>query len=78
MFKYDFGSAVSFTAIPSRWQTVIASVEFQYGSLQKKCPSFWAYVIKQYWDEAITELKSFGDRYSMRRKKEASYAEQHA
>jgi hypothetical protein len=45
MYKYD--SDVSFTAIPSRWQTVIASVEFQYGSLQKNVPHFGLMILSK-------------------------------
>jgi UDP-3-O-acyl-N-acetylglucosamine deacetylase len=76
--KYDADAGVSFSSIPAKWQTVIASVEFQYGSVQKKCPSFWRCVIKQNWHEAIAELRDFGDRYRTRRNKEADYVEQHA
>ena len=47
MSKYDSDSDVSFTAIPSRWQTVIASVEFQYGSLQKNVPHFWLMILSK-------------------------------
>ena len=78
MAKYDADSDVSFAALPPRWQTVIASVEFQYGSLRKRCPSFWRCVTEQDWQEAIGELRDFGDRYTTRRNKEADYVEQHA
>ena len=73
--KYDADAGVSFASIPAKWQTVIASVEFQYGSVQKKCPSFWRCVTKQHWSEAIAELRDFDDRYKTRRNKEADYAE---
>ena len=76
--KYDASGQVPFAAIPARWQTVIASVEFQYGSLQKKCPSFWRCVSQQNWPGAIAELRGFGDRYPTRRNKEADYVEQSA
>lgn len=76
--KYDNDSTVAFVDIPAHWQTVIASVEFQYGSVQNKCPSFWRYAIKQDWQESIAELRDFGDRYRTRRNKEADYAERHA
>jgi len=76
MAKYDADSSVPFATIPARWQTVIASVEFQYGSLQRKCPSFWRCVTQQDWQEAIAELRDFGDRYTTRRNKEADYVEQ--
>lgn len=76
--KYDGDADVSFATIPSQWQTVIASVEFQYGSLQNKCPGFWSCVTQQNWQEAIGELRDFGDSYPTRRNKEADYVEQHA
>jgi hypothetical protein len=76
--KYDADSGLSFAAIPPKWQTVIASLEFQYGSLRKRCPSFWRCVTQQNWPEAIAELRDFGDRYTTRRNKEADYVEQHA
>lgn len=44
--QYNAAVTISFAPIPACWQTVIASVEFQYGSLQKKCLAFW--VAKQF------------------------------
>jgi hypothetical protein len=76
--KYDGDADVSFATIASQWQTVIASLEFQYGSLQNKCPAFWGCVTRQNWQEAIAELRDFGDSYPTRRNKEADYVEQHA
>lgn len=75
--KYNADSAIPFVSIPAAWQSVIASVEFQYGSVQKKCPSFWRCVVKQDWLEGIAELRDFGDGYPTRRNKEADYVEQH-
>lgn len=74
--KFEADANVAFSSIRPQWQTVIASVEFQYGSVQRKCPSFWRCVTKQDWNKAISELRNFGDRYPTRRNKEADYAEQ--
>lgn len=76
--KYNTDAELAFAMLPTQWQTVIASVEFQYGSLQRKCPSFWRCVTKPDWTEAIAELRDFGDRYTTRRNKEADYAEKNS
>lgn len=73
--EYNQNSVVDFGTLPRRWQTVIASVAFQYGSLSKRCKRFFACIIKQDWSSAIRELRDFGDRYPTRRNKEAVYAE---
>lgn len=73
--KYDQASAIEFCRIPSCWQTVIASVEFQYGSVQNKCPKFWRVVTQHRWPEALHELRNFNDSYASRRNQEANYAE---
>ncbi|WP_395338024.1 pesticin C-terminus-like muramidase [Ningiella sp. W23] len=72
---YNEASESKFASLSARWQTVIASVSFQYGSLPKRCPSFWRCVINQDWHGAIVELRDFGDRYPSRRNKEADYVE---
>jgi GH24 family phage-related lysozyme (muramidase) len=53
-------------------QTVIASIGFQYGSVKRRCPRFFKYVIEGRWSDAIHELENFGDAYPTRRKKEAN------
>ncbi|MFQ3250372.1 pesticin C-terminus-like muramidase [Glaciecola sp.] len=73
--KYDQMSPVEFCSIPGCWQTVIASVEFQYGSVKTKCPTFWRLVTGQSWSEALHELRNFGDRYATRRNQEADFVE---
>lgn len=73
MKRYDKDSDVLFRNIPPCWQTVIASVEFQYGNLSMHCPSFWQWVTNQKWEKAELELRDFGDKYSSRRNKEADY-----
>ena len=72
---FDSTSPVPFASIPACWQTVVLSVESQYGDIQKKCPSFWCWVVNQKWDKAIGELRDFGDQQSARRNLEADYIE---
>jgi len=71
--RYNQRSKVPFEQLPEQAQTVIASVAFQYGSLAKRCPTFWGFVIDQNWLAMVDELRNFGDRYSSRRHKEADY-----
>lgn len=73
--KYNGDSAIAFNDIPSKWQTVIGSVEFQYGSSKKKAPIYWGMVTHQNWGGALGELRNFGDNYATRRNKEANYAQ---
>lgn len=60
-----------FEALSDECQTVIASVAFQYGNLEKRCPKFWKFCIAKDWKNVIIELNNFGDRYPTRRKKES-------
>lgn len=53
-------------------QTVIASVAFQYGDLEKRTPNFWRQIKIQCWLSAYTNLCDFGDRYKTRRQREAT------
>lgn len=70
------GNQKKFVDIPPEAQTVIASVSFQYGTgLSTRTPKFWKAVTAQDWNEAIKILKSFGDAYPTRRKKEAALME---
>ncbi|MFT5276620.1 MAG: hypothetical protein ACI97K_000213 [Glaciecola sp.] len=71
--RFDQVSAIEFCHIPSSWQTVIASVEFQYGSVKTKCPNFWGLVTSHRWNEAQHELRNFDDSYATRRNQEADY-----
>ncbi|MEP7121366.1 MAG: pesticin C-terminus-like muramidase [Byssovorax sp.] len=73
--RYDAASEVKFEALPAEAQTVIASVEFQYGSIQTKRNTFWLLVIAQDWSAAVKKLRHFGDDYKTRRKKEADLLE---
>lgn len=73
--EYLRDSGVSFESLPDEAQTVLASVAFQYGNVDTRCPKFWCACIKQDWSQAIAELRNFGDRYPTRRNKEADYLE---
>jgi GH24 family phage-related lysozyme (muramidase) len=76
--KYDTapGNKKKFIDLPSQAQTVIASVSFQYGTdLVARAPKFWKAVTSQDWAAAIKILKTFGDAYPTRRKKEAALLE---
>lgn len=72
---YYMATGIQLYDLPEQAQTVIASVAYQYGSLSRKCPSFWGHVIRQDWLAAVDELRNFGDRYPTRRNKEADYLE---
>ncbi|XP_002740238.1 uncharacterized protein LOC100370384 [Saccoglossus kowalevskii] len=56
-------------------RTVIASVYFQYGS-PGRFPKFWGYVTNQRWNDAIAELRDFGDDFGTRRNLEADLLEE--
>lgn len=60
-----------FEQLPQSVQTAIASISFQYGSLETKTPRFWQQITEQRWQAAIDNLKNFGDAYPSRRKLEA-------
>lgn len=77
-FRYNTapGNKKKFIDLPQQAQTVIASVSFQYGvGLSIRAPKFWKAVTSQDWSETIKILKSFGDIYPTRRKKEAALME---
>jgi hypothetical protein len=69
--QFDETADVSFEDLPDGVQTVIASVAFQYGSLQKRTPNFWRQITSGDWQGAYRNLQNFGDDYGTRRKKEA-------
>ncbi len=70
------GNKKKFADIAPEAQTVIASVSFQYGvGLSVRAPKFWKAVTAQDWKETAKILKSFGDAYPTRRKKEAALME---
>jgi hypothetical protein len=71
--RYDEDSQMVFCDLPSCWQTVIASVEFQNGNLKKAYPQFWLSIIRQHWKISLDELRDFGDNDPARRVQEAKY-----
>lgn len=79
--NYNNASDLSFWHLPSAVQTVIASVALQYGpnlhlpASQGGTPSFWAAVTEGRWQDAVDELRDFGDAYDTRRNLEADVLE---
>lgn len=66
-------SMINWDDLTDRQQTVVASVAFQYGDLPTRTPNFWRQVTSGQWDDAVTNLRDFGDNYPTRRNKEADY-----
>lgn len=67
----------------TRWQamsrglrTVLASVQFQYGSARLKTPNFFRKVLSLDVTSVVNHLRNFGDKYRTRRNREANYLEQ--
>jgi len=73
--EYNDYSDFTFCMLDSAKQTVIMSVGFQYGSLRQRCPTFFKYVTRGMWKNAVAELKDFGDDYDKRRQQEAALLE---
>lgn len=71
----DGGNRASFEELPPEMQTVIASVNFQYGSLPEPTPNFFNQVVDQNWGDALGNLRDFGDNYPTRRGLEADLLE---
>ncbi|WNG58115.1 pesticin [Archangium gephyra] len=71
----DGGERASFEELPAEMQTVIASVHFQYGTLRTETPNFFGQVVDQRWDDALGNLRDFGDDYPSRRGREADLLE---
>lgn len=72
--KYNLASEASFQLLPEEFRTVIVSVLFQYGS-ERKVPNFWKQVIECRWEDALANLRNFGDSYPTRRNREADLLE---
>lgn len=71
--EYNAESSIDFESLPKEAQTVIASVEYQYGSLKVSTPALWEKVVNQEWQDAYENLLGFGDACITRRRKEAEY-----
>lgn len=72
---FDSTSETPFDSLPPEWQTVIASVAFQYGKLDKQTPNFWRQVTSGDWKGAYDNLRDFGDDFASRRNQEADLVE---
>lgn len=71
--KWKATTGTDFDKLSPEKATVVASVAFQYGDLEKKTPNFWGQVTQGEWDMAKANLQDFGDAYGTRRNKEATY-----
>ena len=56
-------------------QTVMLSVFRQYGNLPRRTPKFWRSATQGRWNDTVSELRNFGDKYKTRRNKEADLLE---
>ena len=71
--EWENTTGTSFDALSKEKATVLASVAFQYGNLEKATPNFWKQTTSGDWEGAYNNLLNFGDRYDSRRKNEANY-----
>jgi GH24 family phage-related lysozyme (muramidase) len=72
--KFNKDSDTDFKDLTQGQQTAIASVFFQYGTNKSKKgwpKNFWRQVTEGKWDEALKNLRKFGDDYKTRRNLEA-------
>ena len=59
--RYDSdkdSNALAFASVPRAIRTAIVSVWFQFGS-PPAYPTFWSFVTKNDWDDAVKELRNF-------------------
>jgi hypothetical protein len=69
---FNNASDDTFASLPSAAQTAIADLAIQYGSnLAGRAPNFWSDVTEGRWQDAVDELRDFGDAYASRRDREA-------
>jgi hypothetical protein len=71
--KWETSTGKSFDDLSTEQATVLASVAFQYGDLEKRTPNFWKQTTSGDWVSAYKNLLKFGDRYDSRRISEANY-----
>ena len=71
--KWKAATGESFDDLPMNKATVIASVRFQHGDLERKTPNFWREVTNDDWTAAVKNLRNFGDDFPTRRNSEADY-----
>lgn len=70
--NYEASSSFRFFRLPAAAQTVLASVALQYGAnLGVETPAFFSAMRQGRWQDAVNELRDFGDDYPTRRNLEA-------
>lgn len=74
--KFNASSSVKFEDLPPEFQTVLASVNYQYGTGALEKMNFWQQMTNKRYDEALNNLRNFKDKYPTRRNKEADLFEQ--
>jgi hypothetical protein len=73
--NYNQAAQRAFTDLPREAQTVIADVAYQYGAnlgAPDRTPNFWNQVTQGRWDDAVANLRNFGDDFGSRRTAEAN------
>ena len=68
---YEKDSNKSWNSLSANQQTVVTSVGFQYGDMEKRTPNFWEGVVNGNWNGVYNELMDFGDKHDTRRETEA-------
>tara|TARA_Y100000310_G_C20504202_1_gene725579 strand:- start:150 stop:827 length:678 start_codon:yes stop_codon:yes gene_type:complete len=68
---YEKDSGKSWNSLNTNQQTVVTSVGFQYGDMEKRTPNFWEGVVNGNWNGVYNELMDFGDKHDTRRETEA-------
>lgn len=74
--KFTKASGRNFESLPREIQTVLTSVSHQYGNLESATPNFWKQVTTGKFDQALNNLRNFGDDFSPRREREADFIQQ--
>jgi hypothetical protein len=75
ILHYFQATGTPFNNLPDAAQTVLASVAWQYGRPEVRCPAFWKAACAQDWHAVILQLCDFGDAFHTRRCREADYLE---
>jgi hypothetical protein len=68
---YEKDSKKSWNSLSANQQTVVTSVGFQYGDMEKRTPNFWEGVVSGNWTGVYKELMDFKDDFAPRRELEA-------
>jgi hypothetical protein len=78
LHKYREQIDANSQAIPEPWQTVMASLNFQYGDIDLLWPDFWQKLLSQDWQSAIEALRILDAHDKSTREKEVEYIENFA